>query len=79
MSNFKLLQITNYKSNFNSLQVCGMVFMEVWCHVWDRITTISCQFFSYRLQNGSPYTIGPLFVCPVCLSATLVYCGQTLG
>jgi len=30
-------------------------------------------FFSgYRLQNGSPYAIGPLSVCPVCLPVTLV-------
>ena len=31
-----------------------------------------------HLQNGSPYAIRPLFVCPV-LSVTLVYCGQTVG
>ena len=30
-------------------------------------------FFSGdRLQNGSPYAIGPLSVCPVCLPVTLV-------
>ena len=29
-----------------------------------------------HLYNGSPYAIGPL---PVCLSLTLVYCGQTVG
>jgi len=27
-------------------------------------------------KNGSPYAIGPL---PVCLSVTLLYCGQTVG
>jgi len=26
-----------------------------------------------------PYAIGPLSVCPVCLSVTLVHCGQTVG
>ena len=26
-----------------------------------------------------PYAIGPLSVCPVCLSVTLVYYGQTVG
>jgi len=33
-----------------------------------------------RLQNGSPYAIGPLSVLtyPVCLSVTLVCCGQTV-
>ena len=29
--------------------------------------------------NGSPYAIGPLSVCPVCLSVTLVHCGQRTG
>jgi len=53
------------------------VFMEVWCHVWDIITNISCQFFSDRLQSSSPYAIGPF--CLSCLSATLVYCGHMLG
>ena len=39
------------------------------------------QFLGDRLQNGSPYAIGPLSVCPVCpvLSVTLLYCGQTVG
>jgi len=35
-----------------------------------------------RLKNGSPYAIGPLSVLsvwPVCLSVTVVYCGQTVG
>jgi len=32
-----------------------------------------------RLQNGSPYAIGPLSVPSVGLSATLVYCSQTVG
>jgi len=31
-----------------------------------------------RLQNGSPYAIGPLSVLS-CLSVTLVCCGQTVG
>ena len=53
--------------------------MEVWCHVWDRITTFSCQLLNGRLKNGSPCAIGPLSVCPVCLSVMLVYCGQTVG
>jgi len=35
--------------------------------------------FGERLQNDSPYAIGWLSVCPVCLSVTLVYCGQTVG
>jgi len=30
-------------------------------------------------RNGSPYAIGPLSCLSVCLSLTLVYCGQTLG
>jgi len=30
-----------------------------------------------HVQNGSPYAIRPLSVCPVCI--TLVYCGQTVG
>jgi len=35
-----------------------------------------------RLQNGSPYAIGPLTVLSVCLSVlsvTFVHCGQTVG
>ena len=35
-----------------------------------------------RLQNGSPYAIGPLSVlsiCPICLSVTLLYYRQTVG
>jgi len=39
-------------------------------------------FLGDRLQNGSPYAIIPSSVCPVlsvCLSVTLVYCGQTVG
>jgi len=32
-----------------------------------------CLVLGDRLQNGSPYAIGP------CLSVTLVYCGQTVG
>jgi len=39
-------------------------------------------FLRDRLQNGSPYAIGPLSVlsvCPVCLSVTFVHCGQTVG
>jgi len=41
--------------------------------------------FGRRLQNRSLYAIGPLPVCPVCLSVmsclsvTFVYCGQTVG
>jgi len=30
------------------------------------------------LNDRSPYAIGPLSVCPVCLSVTLVCCGQTV-
>jgi len=40
-----------------------------------------CTVLGDRLQNGSPYAIGPLSVClSVCpfLSVTLVYCGQTV-
>ena len=40
------------------------------------------QFLGGRLQNGSPYAIGPSSVCPVlsvCLSVTFVHCGQTVG
>ena len=37
------------------------------------------SFLGNRLQNGLPYAIGPLSVGPVCLSVTLVYCGQTVG
>jgi len=36
------------------------------------------HFLSDRLQNGSPYAIGPLS-CLSCLDVTLVYCGQTIG
>jgi len=35
-------------------------------------------FLGDRLLNGSPYANGAV-VCPVCLSVTLVYCGQTVG
>ena len=31
------------------------------------------------LSDHSPYAIGPLSVCPVCLSVTLVCCGQIVG
>ena len=31
------------------------------------------------LQNGLPYAIRPLSVCPSCLSVTLAYCGQMAG
>jgi len=37
----------------------------------------SSWFLGDRLQNGSPYAIGPLS-CPV-LSVTFVCCGQTVG
>jgi len=49
-------------------------------------------FYKRSLKNGSPYAIGPLSVClslclsvlscpvlSVCLTVTLVYCGQTVG
>jgi len=36
-------------------------------------------FLGDRLQNGSPYAIGPLSCLSVCLSVTLVYCGQMVG
>jgi len=42
-------------------------------------------FLGDRLYNGSPYAIRLLSVslscpvCPVCLSVTLVHCGQTVG
>jgi len=36
------------------------------------------QFLGDRLQNGSPYAIGPLSVLSVCLFVMLVYCGQTV-
>jgi len=51
----------------------------------NTVETVTCaQFLGDRLQNGSPYAIGPLSVglsCLVCsvLSMTLVYCGQTVG
>ena len=44
--------------------------------------SLGCMLFlGHRLSNGSPYAIRPLSVCPVLsvLSATLVYCGQTVG
>jgi len=37
------------------------------------------RFRATICENGSPYAIEPLSVCPVCLSVTLVYCGQTVG
>jgi len=40
------------------------------------------EIFGRPLVKRSPYPIGPLSVCPVlsvCLSVTLVYCGQTVG
>jgi len=48
----------------------------------QNIITISFQFLSDHLYNGSPYAIGPLSICPpdcLVVSATLVYCGQTVG
>ena len=35
-----------------------------------------CFHFWSIVCNGLPYDIGPLSVCPVCLSVILVYCGQ---
>ena len=56
---------------------------------WSRQTRdlsyvlVGCYtFLGDRLQNGSTNAIGPLSVCPVlsiCLSVTLVHCGQTVG
>jgi len=45
---------------------------------------VSLCFLGDRLYNGSPYAIRPLCllscsVLSVCLSVTLVYCGQTDG
>ena len=37
------------------------------------------QFWGNDLQNGSPYAIGQLSCLSLCLSVTLVYCGQTVG
>jgi len=37
------------------------------------------RFLGDRLYNGSPYAIGPLSCLSVCLSVTLLYCGQTVG
>jgi len=36
-------------------------------------------FLGDRLQNGAPYAMGPLSVLSLCLSVTLVYCGQTVA
>jgi len=46
--------------------------------VYCKHNNIIHWFLGDRVQNGSPYAIGPLSVCPVCpvLSVTLVYCGQ---
>jgi len=53
--------------------------------IWYLKSLFKCPgllyFWANRLQNGSPYAIGPLS-CPVCvsvLSVTLVYCDQTVG
>jgi len=52
-------------------------FLEVWCLVWDRITTISCHFQGPFVKR---FTLcHRTVVCLSCLSATLVYCGQTVG
>ena len=51
----------------------------------ETAASIETQWFlDDRLENGSPYVIGPLSFlwCPVlsvCLSVTLVYCCQTAG
>ena len=54
----------------------------------DYITFHSQLFLGDTLQNGSPNAVGPLSVLSclynlfclfVCLSVTLVYCGQTVG
>ena len=42
-----------------------------------RSSQVEC-FLGDRLQNGSPYAIRLLSVCPV-LSVTFVHCGQTVG
>ena len=42
------------------------------------VITYECSFLGDRLQNGSPYASGQLSVLSVCLSVTLVYCGQTV-
>ena len=42
------------------------------------VTVLKSLFLGDRLQNGSPYAIGPLSVLS-CLSITLVHCGQTVG
>jgi len=37
------------------------------------------RFWASVCKNGSPNAIRPLSVLSVCLFATLVYCGQTVG
>ena len=52
------------------------------CSLWLRICTHSLSFWATVCKTVCPYAIGPLSVClscPVCLSLTLVHCGQTVG
>ena len=44
----------------------------------QRSGSIARTVFGDRLQNGSPYAMGPLSVCLSCLSVTLMYCSQTV-
>ena len=54
------------------------------CQTASNVYPLLCRFLGDRLSNGSPYAVGPLSVqsvCPVCvcLSVTIVHCGQTVG
>jgi len=69
-----------HKQRVTCLGPCALCFICVLCYASVSVyLVLRVQFLGDRLQNGSPYAIGPLSVCLVCLSVTLVYCGQTLN
>jgi len=71
---FEIYNTVQYLSTTVCLHVNTMLPMA--CNFNCRVDTE--WFLGDRLYNSSPYAIGPLS-CPVCLSVTLVYCGQTIG
>jgi len=55
-------------------RTASMNIMVMWL-----LSRMTLEFLSEPFHNRLPYATSPLSVCPVCLSVTLVCCGQTVG
>jgi len=60
----------------NCLVILEMCFFDVWVYCW--LKWLFCSFSAEKVVNCWA-TVVCLPVCSVCLSVTLVYCGQMVG